>query len=300
MSYRIDARAPLTAEIRHIIREEMSQALDKLEATGGDPDEAVHECRQHFKRVRASLALIRSGAREFAEKENIRLRDAARQLASSRDAGAMIETVERLAASYPKEAVVLGAAREALLADRHRILSAGLPEASAEAVAACRAGIDRLDALSLPDEPEPAAEILAKGAGRTLRRARDALREAESTGAAENFHDLRKATKAHAMHLALLRDFWPPPRKKRRAAVMKLGVSLGELQDIHSLRQRIRDRAPPWHSFADADRVDLLSARTEKKLRKSCLRQASKLFADKPGRFAKKIARSAKRQLRAA
>lgn len=295
MGYRIDPRAAFAEEIRRIFAQELGEALERLTTASSDADKAVHECRQRLKRLRALIALIRTGDKEFARAENARYRDAARELAGSREAGAMIETVDRLAEEFPKKAAFLGAAREALLADRDRVLSVRLDRAMADAAGACRLGMDRLDALSLPGEPGPAADILAGGAARTLRLARRALRDAETNGLQESFHDLRKAVKSHGSHLSLLRDFWPSGARKRRKAVRKLGDALGDLQDISVLRRRLREGDPPFVQQS-AEELDRLCERSEKRLRKACLRQASRLFEDRPGQVAGKIAGEARRR----
>lgn len=300
MSYRIDPDAPLADEIRRIAGEELSAALDRLAAADSDPDKAVHECRQRMKRIRALIALVRPGSEDFAKTENARYCEAARGLAAHREAGALIETIARLSEAFPKKKQTLDAAREALLADRDRVMAEGFDRAVAEAAAACAAGLQRLGDLTLTDDPELVADILAKGAAKTLRRARSALRDAEREGVAESFHDLRKATKAHAMHLALLRDFWPSGAKKRRKRIASLGDKLGELHDILILRQRLLDGDPPWDGFEEADRIDTLCARVEKKLRRACVKDASRLFEEKPKQVARKITRKARQQTEAA
>ncbi len=299
MSYRIQSGFPLTAEVRRIAAEELDAALEWLSSVGDNPDKALHETRKRLKNVRALLALIRPGAKDFARKENARYREAAALLAGPRQAGALVETVDRLLEAFAddpcREAIV--SARERLLVHRASILSEEIGKAVGKASAACRTGIKRFDRLTLPDQPEEAADVLAEGAARTLRRARHALRSAKAAGEEEAFHDLRKAAKAHLAHLSLLKEFWPSPVKARRKAVSALAEKLGELQDIFVLRGLLRDGAPAVGSPAETRRFDGLCGRSERRLRKACLTDAAELFQDSPKRPARRMMRKARRDL---
>lgn len=299
MSYRIDPHASLTAEVRRIAGEELDMALHWLSTAGGAPDKALHEARKRLKSIRALLALIRSGDKPFARTENERYRQAAAQLAGPRQAGALIETVDRLAQTVSGKAGqdAIAAVRENLLAHRGDILSGDMDQALAAAASACREGLSRFEELVLPDIPEEAADILAAGAARTLRRARHALRIARAREEEDAFHDLRKAAKAHMMHLSLLRDFWPSPVKARRKAVAELAEHLGELQDIFVLRKLLRDGDPAVGSPVQNRKLDQICKRSERSLRKTCLTQADDLFQDNPKRPARKIVRKVRRDM---
>ncbi len=299
MSYRIDPGAPLTAEVRRILGEEVEAALGWLSKAGAEPDKALHECRKRLKAVRALIGLVRSGDKPLLTSENARFRQAARRLAPLREAGALIETVDRLVQAFPGEAAVLAAIRAELVVHRDEVLAGAVEPAVAAAADACRAGLDGLAGIALPDDAEAAADVLANGAARTLRKARDALRRAKARGDAEDFHQLRKAAKAHAMQLSLLKDYWPGPVKARRKAVAGLGESLGELHDVFVLRDLLPARfaggVPPG-----AAAVDRLCARSERALRRTCLKQASRLFEDSPKPIARAVERKARRALLAA
>ncbi len=299
MSYRIQSGFPLTAEVRRIAAEELEAALEWLSRVNDDPDKAFHEARKRLKNVRALLALIRSGAKDFVRKENARYRAAAALLAGPRQAGALIETVDRLIeglADDPRRDVVLSA-REKLLAHRAGVLSGDIAQTASKAAAACRTGVARFGKLKLPDLPEEAADILADGAARTLRRARHALRSAKTGSEEEAFHDLRKAAKAHLAHLSLLREFWPMPVKTRRKEVGAFAERLGELQDLFVLRGLLRDGYPAFGSHEETRKLDRLCGRSERSLRKACLSEAAELFRESPKRPARKIVRKVRRDL---
>ncbi|TPK90286.1 CHAD domain-containing protein [Mesorhizobium sp. B2-4-12] len=303
MSFRIDPRLPLTAEVRRILAEEIGKALLHLDTARSRPEQGVHKCRKRIKSARALLRLVRSGNETFCTTENHCYRNVAALLAGPREATALIETIDRLAADFHKESANggLDAVRDRLVARQHDLLEgAGLRAAIGAATAACEDGMKRIESLALPDQPEQAADVLAEGARTALRRARKALDKAGSRGEADDFHDLRKAAKAHGMHLSLLGRLWPTPIKARRKAVDALGDRLGELHDVFVMRALLETDGEPLGPPEDTKLLGKLLKRSEKSLRKTCLAEASELFGDSPKHSTKKLARKARDDLASA
>ncbi|RWC31719.1 MAG: CHAD domain-containing protein [Mesorhizobium sp.] len=300
MSYRIDPRLPLTGEVRRILAEEIGKALVHLDAAHDRPEQALHKCRKRLKNVRALLRLVRSGDETFCRTENQCYRQVSALLAGPREATALVETIDRLAASFPEHGAGggLDEVRDRLVARQQDLHGgAGLGAAIGAAIAACEEGIGRIDALALPDQPEQAADVLAEGARITLRRARKALDKAGSRGEADDFHDLRKAAKTHGMHLSLLGRLWPTPIKARRKAVDELGEMLGELHDVFVLRTLLEADDRPLGSPQETRLLSKLLKRSEKSLKKTCLAAAADLFGDSPRRSTRKLARKVRDDL---
>ncbi|MER8632038.1 CHAD domain-containing protein [Mesorhizobium opportunistum] len=300
MSFRIDPRLPLTGEVRRILAEEIGKALLHLDAAQSRPEQGLHKCRKRLKGTRALLRLVRSGDETFCTTENQCYRNVAALLAGPREATALIETIDRLAAGFPKESADggLDAVRDRLVARQHDLHEgAGLQAAIGAATAACQDGMKRIESLALPDQPEQAADVLAEGARVTLRRARKALDKAGARGEADDFHDLRKAAKTHGMHLSLLGRLWPTPIKARRKAVDELGERLGELHDVFVMRALLEADDQPLGPHEDTKLLGKLLKRSEKSLRKSCLAEAADLFGDSPRHAMKRLARKARDDL---
>lgn len=300
MSFRIDPRLPLTGEVRRILGEEIGKALAHLAVARDQPEQALHKCRKRLKSARALLRLVRSGNETFCRTENQCYRQVAALLAGPREATALVETVDRLAAAFPEQVAGggLDSVRDRLIARQHEMhAGAGLDAAIGAATAACEEGLIRIERLLLPDLPEHAADVLAEGARKTLRRARQALDRAGSRGEAEDFHDLRKAAKTHSMHLSLLGRLWPTPIKVRRKAVDELGERLGELHDVFVMRVLLEADGEPLGDAQDTRLLGKLLKRSEKSLKKSCLAGAAELFGDSPKRSTKKLARNARDDL---
>jgi hypothetical protein len=303
MSYRIDPRLPLTGEVRRILAEEIGKALVHLDAARYRPEQGLHKCRKRLKNVRALLRLVRSGDETFCQTENQCYRQVAALLAGPREATALVETIDRLAAGFPEHSAAggLDGVRETLVARQHELHGGvGLEAAINAAIAACKEGIGRTDRLTLPDQPEQAADVLAEGARITLRRARKALDKAGSRGEADDFHDLRKAAKTHGMHLSLLGRLWPTPIKARRKAVDELGERLGELHDVFVMRALLDADDRPLGFPQETRLLGKLLKRSEKCLKKTCLAAAADLFGDGPRRSTRKLARKVRDDLAAA
>ena len=299
MSYCIDPRLSLTSEVQRIAADEIGEALRHLASAPDNPDKALHECRKRLKSLRALLRLVRSGDEAFAKAENARYREVSAKLAVAREAAALVETVDRLAKAFPDEAAsgALAPVRDRLVERRSDVLDEELAAIVGPAIAACEAGMRRIRKLALPDQPERAADVLAEGAGKTMRRARKALQKARERGEPEDFHDLRKAVKAHAMHLSLLKKFWPTPVKPRRKSVDALGEKLGELHDIFVLRTLFRDEAQQLGRRTGGRLPDQLARRAQRTLCKECLTEAAKLFDDNPKRSTRKLVRKVRHDL---
>ncbi|RWC68447.1 MAG: CHAD domain-containing protein [Mesorhizobium sp.] len=300
MSFRIDPRLPLTGEVRRILAEEIGKALQHLDVARTRPEQGLHKCRKRLKSARALLRLVRSGDETFCATENQCYRNVAALLAGPREATALIETIDRLAAAFARESADggLDAVRDRLIARQHDLHEgAGLQAAIGAAAAACEDGVKRMETLTLPDQPEQAADVLAEGARATLRRARKALDKAGSHGEADDFHDLRKAAKTHGMHLSLLGRLWPTPIKARRKAVDALGERLGELHDVFVMRALLEADDEPLGPSDDTKLLGKLLKRSEKSLKKACLAEAAELFDDSPKRSTKRLARKARDDL---
>lgn len=294
MKDRIDPHKSLAGEIRRIVADEISRATADLETARTKPEKGFHETRKRLKKLRALFRLVRSADRAFWSAENIRLRDVARDLAGAREAAALVETVDRLAKEYPKETNGGGLAPiKAALVRRHdRIVAGrtGLDTLIDAAIQAIDDGRRAIEGCAMPDDPEAAADILADGAAKAVKRATRALELAKDHGREEDFHELRKAVKDHWTHLSTLASFWPKPVKSRRKDIADLGQSLGDLNDLFVLQQLIDQQDESLGVNGDVRLLNRVLKRSQKKLRKQCLKEAARLFDMRPAKLGRELA----------
>jgi CHAD domain-containing protein len=227
LTYHIRPGRDLTDEVARVARDQYKKAIGILGATGDERHKAVHDARKRFKKLRGLFRLVRKASPDFYERENARLRDTAGTLSTMRDATALVETMDRLygTALPPDDLAVLLAIRHRFAARRDAIAASesGLDERMAEAIGECRNGIDALKKLSLPGSRKKAAKLLAGGFAKTYGRARDDWVMAKESGAAADWHDLRKRVKYHWMHVKLLRPLWPGQMRLRATAAKRRG-----------------------------------------------------------------------------
>lgn len=288
--FRIDPSRPLRAEVIRILDETGGRVVGHLEDREGDHGKALHEARKGIKKLRALLLLVRAADKPLMKEEGRRLRDAARLIAGPREATAAVETADRFIAAFPEkvESCRLAEIRDALDARHARIAGQALDGARGQAAAMCRAALEGLRGADILSDADN-GDVLATGFAKALKQWRKALDKARERGDPEDFHELRKAVKAHWAQLGLLRDFVDGNLKKRRPEVEQLGERLGEINDIHVMREGLADGTlglPPQIDTKPFDRLLMKHARA---LSKTALREAGRLLADAPEKPAKRL-----------
>ena len=99
MSYELRREEPLADGIRRIVVEQVDIAIQVLShpQCNGGVDEAVHEARKSFKRVRSALRLARGVVgNESYHRESVRFRILAGALASLRESAVSVLSIDEL------------------------------------------------------------------------------------------------------------------------------------------------------------------------------------------------------------
>lgn len=294
MSFVIEAGTSVADEVRRIAGEEIGKAVAILEAGRRRRDRGVHETRKRVKKLRGLFKLVRALDPDLLKSEEERYRDLSRGLSAGRDATALVESFERFEREFPRrfEAGVLDPLKLRLVERRDRIIreEKTLDAAIDDAIRAFGDARQMLAGLRGPVKPDTEAEIVAKGLAKTWRKARMARKAAGKGKEPEAFHDLRKATKAHFMHLTLLEPYWPKPYKPRRDGIKRLGDQLGELNDIDLMRDWLAGEADIDPVLCETFLAVL--SRKEKALQRLCLDGARTCFRALPEATAAKVAKA--------
>jgi CHAD domain-containing protein len=266
MAWRFEAGEELPQAFRRVAKEESARIEAGLAKGNADPEAAIHEARQGFKRLRALLRLGRDALGRDFDVEDRRWRDAARLLAHSRQEAALRKILDHALAKCdgiaPTDATRLRAAIDAecrkplpLPARDRRILQAAL-----------RAGRRRIDELAWPETPADLGDGVKASAARLRKR----WRKARVHPDAEALHALRKRIKDHASHLRLMRSIAPGIVLSRRDACKAVAELLGDERDLGLLAERLAGAGIP--AVVQESRDALL--RYIKKRRKKLLRRA--------------------------
>jgi CHAD domain-containing protein len=240
MSYRLEADESFPEGVKRIVREQLDRAVEQL-MEAEDRDEAVHEARKHFKKIRAVLRLVRDEIGEDVYKpENVCYRDAGRKLAPVRDSFVKVETLEAVTARFA-ETLASGAfeaPREALVRrhaeTKRRILEE--EHAADEVVATLSEARERI--ADWPIEHDGISAFRG-GLRRVYKRGRNRLADARDAPGVEVFHEWRKRVKYLWYHTRILRPIWSDPLGELADEIHDLADYLGDYHDLAVLRETV-------------------------------------------------------------
>lgn len=226
MAYQLKlGREPVRKGIRRIISREFGRMTDTLEDGELTPARQVHEVRKSVKRLRSLLRLI-APVTKGAGDENIRLRDAARRLSGSRDAGAVLDLLERLDLPPATCTAVKAALHESMKAHAIRAEStAQLLERFRDEI---RVGAKHAAALDIRDDGFDTVEA---GLRANYRKLRTRFAAADQTREEIAIHDWRKSAKLHWHHTRLLVRLCPDLLGAHARIAGRLSGNLGEWRD---------------------------------------------------------------------
>src|SRR5262245_33321317 len=292
MSLELKPAESLRKGVRRIVREQMDDALERL--TGphkGSRDEAVHEARKCFKKIRAVLRLVRPviGEKRYRE-ENTCFRDAGRPLTEVRDAKIFIETLDRLAEHF-KEHIVgrsFGDARQALQGNLRAVRKRVLDEQDAFAVVAEAVRQARGRVKSWADVPNKWAAV-GEGLEDVYRRARDARGDAAADPTGEKLHEWRKQAKYLRYQLEVLRPLWPERMEELADEADRMGELLGDDHDLAVLRQMLTDDPGRFGDEGDREVLLALIDRRRAELEQEAMLLGRRFFQDSPRDFARRL-----------
>lgn len=280
MAWRFHPGEPLRDEFSRLALEEVERARALLKSGGAPGDQAVHQARRSFKKLRALVRLARPSLGASFARENHRWRDAGRLLSASRDAVVLLGSFDRMAEQVGLSGNEAGALRERLSAtepftairpDR----ADPLPEILASLEKAKR-DVPRLD---WPGDLKALSRGLRDSQSRLKRSWKAARREGDS----ETLHDWRKRVKDTASHLGLFRSALSPELKESRNAARALGEMLGEEHDLALLCAGLSpDTLPAGLRDSASDLLEAIGARRAS-LRDEALRSGEAL-SSRPAR----------------
>ncbi len=101
MPYYLEANESNIDGVRRLIIECIDQNIVELTILPEGRDEAIHNSRKNFKRIRAALRLVRDEiGEEIYKRENLRFRDASRKLSRARDSWVLVQTYNEIIKKY--------------------------------------------------------------------------------------------------------------------------------------------------------------------------------------------------------
>lgn len=286
MTYRFRPGEPVAEGVRRIVVEEIDQAILDVRGECGDLDKGVHEARKRFKKIRAALRLVRRQlGEEIFERENRFFRDAGRSLSAARDAGAMVETFDKLAARFPELFDRPGVASVRDLLVRRREAQTGEREAFERLASEVERGLQEARSRAMEwNLGAKGFDAIGAGLRSIYRDTRGAFARAYDDPTPENFHEFRKRTKDHWYHVRLLRNLWVEMLDPLAASLKTLSELLGDDHDLVVLRT-IVDEPSNGLDPVGADAVREGAERRHEELRRDARPLARRLLAERPRAF---------------
>ncbi len=287
MAYTLEAGESIPAGIKRVIEEQLNDASAQLsQPNKSKRDEGIHEARKSVKKIRAALRLVEDDLGALFKRENIRLRNTGRKLASFRDAAAAIEIFDAVlaGAKLDKDALASirkGLAQEKRISDRSPTLQTILGRLARSLSSTDK----RVKRWPLKTGGYPG---IKQGLKRTFRRGRKAMAAAYNLPTPENFHDWRKRVKDHWYHLTLLENLWTPEMAKQEKTLKELETCLGNDHDLVLLLEKVQAPGAKYRKHDIASFVELADHH-QKKLRESAASLGKEIYEEKPTDFVKRV-----------
>ncbi len=291
MSYRLEPKEPLAAGLKRIAREQIDQALEQLTTAPEGRDEAVHDARKRFKKVRAVLRLVRYEiGNEVYKSENVCYRDAGRQLADIRDSYVRVQTLDSVTECYAADlnGKAYATLREKLMAEHEALKRQRLDhdETLAGAAATIQKARGRVETWPIKHNDFSA---VSDGLKRVYKRGRTGLSRAYANPNPENFHEWRKRVKYLWYHLRILKNLWPDLLVELAGQTHDLADYLGDDHDLAELRHLLLNRPNLFPSESDMeDLIDLMTQR-QAELKVAAHHLGERIYVEKPKAFVKRI-----------
>jgi CHAD domain-containing protein len=292
MSFELKPEESLGKGLRRIVRKQLENVLELLTgANKGPRDEAVHEARKGFKKVRSVLRLVRPVVGEKTYRaENACFRDAARPLTEVRDAKILIETLDGLTEHFQGHLAgrAFGAVRQALRDNLRGVRKRVLDMQNAFPVVGeeVRQALERVKGWAVVPNRWSAA---GEGLEDTYRRAGAAFGEAAADPTVEALHEWRKQAKYLRYQFEILRPIWPGRLGEMTDEADRMGDLLGDDHDLAVLRHVLTDDTDRFGDEEDREVLLALIDRRRAELEREALPLGGRFFQDRPRPFRRRL-----------
>jgi CHAD domain-containing protein len=286
---RLRRHEQIAAGIKRIAIEQLDEAIGHLKTSGKDPDDAIHDARADIKRIRAILRLVRGeiGEKVF-RRENTRYRDAARRLSAVRDTAAMVEALDKLGRRFPDEVApaTFGLVRASLVQAEKKE-----PAAKEEAMSEVEGILlsARQEVFNWPIKTNDFSAI-ERGLKLTYAEGRRGFERALCRPSIRNFHEWRKQVKYLWYQMSILRASWPKLLRVLAGEIGKLADYLNDDHDLAMLRRAVPERRG-MDDAADSEALRRLANHARRKLRAKTRVLGHRIYAQKPGAFARSVSK---------
>lgn len=238
MTFQLHADESVAAGIKRGVRRQGKKACRELEKL--DDEQAVHDLRKRFKRIRAVARLPRPeiGDKSF-RKVNGSIRDAGRSVAPLRDAKVLVSAMGKLLQHQEHEfSGALEPIQRKLEAD-YQSVRAGLADDRELRQQVVECIDDALQEAKHWKIPGRGWHAVRAGLEQTYELARQAYLAASIDPSVDNLHEWRKQVKYQLYQFEFIERLRPRSLRRRAKQLSKLADFLGNDHDLAVLAQTI-------------------------------------------------------------
>lgn len=292
MSYRLEPEEKVTPGLRRIAHEQIDKAIAQLRHPEPEPDEAIHDARKRFKKVRAVMRLVRDELGDTYRRENVTYRDAGRRLSDVRDSFVMVETLDLIREQYSDELAddAFSDTRQKLVerheATRRQTLQA--EDAATEVADTVTKAQRRIDELPLG---QITYEDIAPSIRRVYKRGYKGLARSYQTRDPEEFHEWRKRVKYLWYHARILRRLWPDLMEELADQVHDLSDYLGDAHDMAEFEALLEAEPDLVSDEAAREVLSALMRQRRRTLEEKVRPLGHRIYAEEPNQFVERIGR---------
>ena len=232
MAFQLRKKERVAGGIRRITNEQTAAALGFLSDQSDDFEERIHNARRRIKRLRATLRLIRPEKHGLRYKtSDTALRNAAKKLATSRDADVALATFERLAPDVSRTlaARIRARLKAAVSRARRRTIS---PRQLSVVIDKLRSSKRTIERIRPTGKGWRSLEPGIKKSYSSVRHTAQKLREDTEV---TTIHQWRTAAKRLLHQLELIPCVLGKSHRKLLPRLTKLCKILGEFHDMDAL-----------------------------------------------------------------
>ena len=295
MGFQLDPTVEVTDEYRRVVGEQFEGAIGGLTAATADTmAAAVHDARKRCKRLRAVFRLVgpAMGARRYRSLDTS-VRDAARELSTTRDAAALLDAFDALLAAHganPGEES-LRVARDGF-ETRLAALASGDTDTDTDPVRRARERLEIAASLAQKVSLDGSGfAVLGDGLADTYRRGAKAMAGLRKTGSIEESHDWRKAVKYTWHHLELLEGSAPSVLDPAARAFHQVADALGDAHNLAVLMETVESSPAAFGGHESIRSLVEMAEQSRVDLEARAISLGMRLYAETPTAFARRLRR---------
>lgn len=288
MPYRLIKSELLSFGIKRIALEEVDGALLDLSDSTKNVDEEIHSARRHFKKVRAVLRLIRLSIGEEAfDFANESIRDAARNLASSRNSAVMLRTLDKLHFKDDMSNITLMAIKNHF---NKKYESSKLKKGeSKKTIRDTKNLLNQMRSdIHLWAIEGDDFNLVKEGVNKLYTKGRKYLADSKSLTTDFILHEWRKHIKHLWYTLKLFTNLWPGYINALSEELENLSEKLGEINDLSLFEKNLNELKEDISNETTDDLIKQINEKKSKLTGKAIL-IGEKFFIDKPKIFTSRV-----------